>query len=65
MLHNLDRLEWHPNWYKRVKVKTEEWDEIEVYHMPLDKNGGIESEQYLNSFKEWEDENFIYYNWKR
>jgi len=31
-LNRLDQLEWHPNWYKRQKVKTENWKYVWVYY---------------------------------
>lgn len=65
MMNNLDALEWHPRWYQRVPVKTIDWDIIEVYTMPIDKNTIESTEEYLESMYESEDENFIYYNWNR
>lgn len=32
-LQNVDRLEWHPNWYKRIEVTTASWKTVEVYDM--------------------------------
>jgi len=34
MLSNLDRLEWHPNWYRRMEITTHNWLQIEIYNMP-------------------------------
>lgn len=47
-LRDLDRLEWHPGWYERIKMTTTSWEECEVYHMPIEQNEWTDNrEEYL------------------
>lgn len=65
MLARLDSLEWHPNWYKRIPVVTLDNEQIEIYHMPLDKNHTLIQEWYLDKMVETVDNKYLYFNWTR
>ena len=65
-MNNLDSLEGHPRWYCRTKVRTLSGDTVEVYDMPLEQTAHHPmTEEYLQSQYSHEDENNIYFNWKR
>jgi len=36
MLKNLDRLEWHPNWYERMFIDTPIWP-VQIYQMKTER----------------------------
>ena len=64
-MDRLDALEWHPRWYVRTPVKTKDGDIVETYNMPLNRNEGIDSEEYLAIQLESEDDKNLFYNWNR
>ena len=64
-MKRLDALEWHPRWYVRTPVKTKDGDIVETYNMPLNKNTGIDSPEYLAMQLESEDDKNLFYNWNR
>lgn len=62
---NVDALEGHPRWYVRTPVRTLSGDVVEIYNMPLDRNNGISTDEYLALQLESEDDSNIFYNWNR
>lgn len=58
---NLDRLEWHPTFYKREKVLTESWLPCEVYSI-VNKNMIDTSDTHFQQTDDVMDKE--YYSWK-
>ena len=54
-LKNLDQLEGHPSWYRRVPARTREGRDVEFYMMPnpRDRNGEECSYDDDNNCFEW------------